>query len=305
MSSPRIESDAYQGEFDGTYVSERAPGSRFSIAVDERLHHEQSAFQKIAIYDTEFFGRVLTLDDLVMLTERDEFVYHEMLVHIPLVSLPDPKSVLIIGGGDAGCVREALKHSVDRVVQCEIDERVTRVCEQFFPWVGPAVSDPRVELVFDDGAEYLRQNEACFDLIVVDSTDPTGPALSLFTTEFYSSVARALKPGGVMVGQTESPHFDAVLVGRVYEHIRGAFSHVSAYGGAIPTYPSGYWTWSYASSDRNPGDHADEAAARRVGASCRYYQPGLQSAAFQLPRFVELAISGQDPFAKFTARVNR
>ena len=161
------------------YYEENAGTTRFGIRVTEKLHEERSAFQKLVVYETAFFGRVLTLDDVVMLTERDEFVYHEMLVHVPLCSMPEPRRVLIVGGGDCGALREALKHpNLERVVQCDIDERVTRVSEKFFPWVGKTLTDPRAELVFGDGIDYVKRHATSFDLVVVDSTDPVGPAES-------------------------------------------------------------------------------------------------------------------------------
>ncbi|MEM7262670.1 MAG: polyamine aminopropyltransferase [Planctomycetota bacterium] len=302
-SSPSVEtpleSPIFTGTFDGSYVTEEAYGARFSLRIRRLLHEERSSFQKIAVYESEEFGNVLTLDDLVMLTERDEFVYHEMLTHVPLLSLSDPKSVLIIGGGDCGCIREVLRHPVERIVQCEIDERVTRVCEEHFPWVREVVADSRVELVFDDGAEFLRRHRGEFDLVIIDSTDPTGPALGLFTPEFYRSAAASLRPGGALVAQTESPHYAPELVGRIYERIGTAFAHTHLYVGSIPTYPSGYWTWAYASNDRQPHDDFDEERAVQIGDECLYYQPELQRGAFALPAFVKRALAGDDPFARF------
>ena len=210
-----------RGHVSGNWYYEENPGaSRLGIRVGEKLHEERSAYQKLSVYDTAFFGRVLTLDDVVMLTERDEFVYHEMLVHVPLCSIPEPQRVLIIGGGDCGALREALKHpNVEKVVQCDIDERVTRVSERFFPWVHEACADPRAELVFADGIEYVARHAASFDLIAVDSTDPVGPAAGLFVGDFYRAVLRALRPGGVMTAQTESPHWNADLVASIYREI--------------------------------------------------------------------------------------
>jgi spermidine synthase len=286
------------GSFDGQWLTEEDQGAmRFGIRVDSVLYEERSPYQRIRVCDSRFFGRVLTLDDLVMLTERDEFVYHEMLVHVPLCSIPDPRSVAVIGGGDCGCIREALKHpTIERVVLCELDERVTRVCEEWFSWVRECARDRRVELVFDDGVRFIERRAAEFDLIVIDSTDPIGPAVGLFQGDFYRSVAKALKPGGVMTAQTESPHWDPRGIASIYHQMRQAFGHIATYLGFIPTYPSGCWSWAYASNDRRPDAHFDRARAERIGASCHYYNADLQRAAFALPNFARRAVNGENPF---------
>jgi spermidine synthase len=280
------------GVREGWFYEENQASSRLGIRVTEHLHGERSEYQKIDVYDSEFFGRFLTLDDLMMFTERDEFVYHEMLTHVPLCSLPAPERVLIVGGGDAGCAREILKHStVRQVVQCDIDERVTRVCERWFPWLEAVFEDPRFEARFADGVEYIREHEDSFDLILIDSTDPIGPAVGLFQSEFFEAARRALREGGVLVNQTESVHWAPELVAAVVGQMREVFPEVSTYWGAIPTYPSGSWCWSYASGTRRPHDHFDEERARQVAASCRYWSPELQRAAFVLPRFLQQALS--------------
>ncbi|MEE8142702.1 MAG: polyamine aminopropyltransferase [Planctomycetota bacterium] len=293
-----------RGFFDGQWFTEEVPeAGRLGIRVEKLLHEETSAFQKIAVYDTTFFGRLLTLDNIVMLTERDEFVYHEMLTHVPLCSIPDPSSVLIIGGGDCGCIREVLKHpSVTSVVLCEIDERVTRVCEKYYPWLQETLADSRVELVFADGVSYVASNEAAFDLVVVDSTDPVGAAAGLFLSDFYKKVARALKPGGVMTAQTESPFWDNQLLRSIYSQIRQVFTGAVPYLGGVPTYPSGNWSWAYASLDRGPHDYLDRTRSEAVSAQCRYYNAELQQAAFALPNFVQRLLEGQDLFADLDRR---
>lgn len=289
------------GHFDGSWLYEGTGRTRLGIKVKEMLHEESSDYQKLAVYDTGFFGKVLTLDDCVMLTERDEFVYHEMLTHLPLLSMENPRQVLIIGGGDAGCLREALKHpTLERVVQCDIDERVTRVSEQFFPWVTSAIEHPRAEVIFQDGIRYIDEHEGVFDLIIVDSTDPVGPAVGLFLEEFYRKVSRALKPGGVMVAQTESPHWDPAMMGTIYEQMGKAFQHVHAYMGWIPTYPSGCWTWSYASNTRRPDDYFNVDSAALIEKGTHYYNAEIQKAAFALPNFVKRVVQNDNPFARFT-----
>ncbi|MFQ5655103.1 MAG: polyamine aminopropyltransferase [Planctomycetota bacterium] len=287
------------GSFDGDWHTEEHRGAcRLGFRVAGVLHDEVSPLQRIRVYDTPFFGRVLTLDDLVMLTERDEFVYHEMLVHVPLLSLESPRSLLVVGGGDCGCIREALRHpTLERIVQCEIDERVTRVCEEWFPWVAETIADPRVELVFADAVELIAGSAEAFDVVVIDSTDPVGPAAALFRQAFYRQVARSLRRGGVMSAQTESPHWDAPLVGAIYRELRGAFRQVHAYLGNIPSYPSGGWSWAWASNDRAPDGFFDEGRAAAIAETCRYYNPALQRAAFALPNHARRAVDGEDPFA--------
>lgn len=287
-----------RGLFDGRwYYEEDARAVRLGFRVQERLWEERSAYQKITVYQTHFFGRVLTLDDVVMFTERDEFVYHEMLVHVPLCSLPQPRQVLIIGGGDCGCLREVLRHpSVERVVQCDIDPQVTDVSARYFDWVIAAQNDPRATVLFRDGVEYIRQNEGAFDLIVIDSTDPIGAAVGLFSADFYRAVARALKPGGVMTAQSESPHWHAGLVGDIYAQMRQAFSHVHPYLGFVPVYPSGAWSWAYAGNERQPFDHFNEAQAQSLEATCKYYNRGIHRAAFALPTFAQKAIAGENVY---------
>ena len=287
---------------DGWFVEEDQGSTRLSLRVDEHLHSERSPYQKIDVYRSGFHGVFLTLDDLMMVTERDEFVYHEMLTHVPLSTMQSPRSVLVIGGGDCGCVREVLRHpSVERVVQCEIDERVTRVSERFFDWVPAVVADPRVELVFDDGVAYVEDHADSFDLVIVDSTDPIGPAVGLFQEDFYAKVRRSLRPGGVMCAQTESPFANAKVIGAIESQIRAVFDVTELYWGSIPTYPAGTWSWTWASGDRRPGPPVDDVRASALESSTRYWNRRIQTACFALPSFLRRAIEGTDPFARFSA----
>lgn len=270
----------------------------------KKLHEEHSPYQKLCVYDTALFGKLLALDDVLMLSERDEFVYHEMLVHVPLCSLPEPKRVLIVGGGDCGCLREVLKHpGVEHVVQCELDERVVRVCQRFFPWVSPSIDDPRAELVFEDARAYLEASSDHFDLIIVDSTDPKGPAAQLFRREFYQIVATRLTDGGVLTAQTESPAWDPLMVGAIYGELRQAFSMTCSYLAMTPSYPSGCWSLAYASQQGRPAaGPIDAQRASQVAKACLYYNPQIHRAAFALPNFARRVVAGEDPFAGFNAR---
>jgi spermidine synthase len=290
---------AAKGLFDSPWYYEEDYGScRLGIKTAKLLHEEQTPFQKISIYDTQFFGKLLTLDGIVQLTERDEFVYHEMLVHVPLCSLPDPKSVLIIGGGDCGCLREVLKHpGIERVVQCDIDERVTRVCEEFYPWVTEAIADSRAQLEFTDGVKYVEQNVANFDLVIIDSTDPMDGSVGLFLRDFYAKVSKSLKPGGLMVAQTESPHWDAPMVGAIHGELRASFAHAAAYLISVPTYPSGLWSLGFASNIAEPNQSPDRQRAEAIAKRCRYYNVEMHQACFALPNFVAEALRGRNVFA--------
>lgn len=288
------------------YYEEDGGSSRLGMRILERLHRERSQYQELTVYQTAFFGRLLTLDGVIMFTERDEFVYHEMLTHLPLCCLPEPKRVLILGGGDCGCLREVLRHpGIERVVQCDIDERVTRVCARYFPWVEPAMADPRAELRFADGVAYVADQREAFDLVIVDSTDPKGAGVGLFLRDFYRQVARALRPGGAMVAQTESPHWDAPMVGAIYAELDAAFGCVAPYTGAVPTYPSGYWSWAWASADRPADAHFAAARAAAVSGDCLYYNASVHRAAFALPNFVRQARFGTNPFARFERAAGR
>ena len=259
--------------------------SAIGIRTERLVHESKSAFQTIKVFDTRGHGRLLTLDDMVMLTELDEFVYHELLTHIALLAHPAPRQVLVVGGGDGGCVREALKHPlVERVVQCEIDAEVTRVCQEFIPSVAGQLSDPRCELVFADAVAYVQEHPDTFDAILVDSTEPIGPAAALFGQAFFQDLRRALRPGGIVTAQAESPFYAPDVVRGLFDAVRPVYQEVHAYAGAIPTYPSGLWTFLFASDTRRPS-HID--AARLDDLTTRYLGDDLLRGVFALPQFVQ------------------
>lgn len=199
-------------------------GSAFSFQIKQKLHAEKTPFQTIEIYETTHFGNLMVIDGFVMLTTRDNFLYHEMMSHTALFAHPCPKQVLIIGGGDCGTLREVLKHpGVESVVQVDIDEQVTRLSERYFPELCESNKDPRASLYFDDGIKWVKEAEAAsIDLIIVDSTDPIGPAEGLFTKEFYTDCYKALKPDGLLIGQSESPLYHQKLIQDMKQAMRGA-----------------------------------------------------------------------------------
>ncbi len=262
-------------------------GAAISLKIRKRLHDEQSPYQRIEIFETEGFGRLMTLDGLVMVTDRDNFVYHEMMSHPALFSHPHPKRVLIIGGGDCGTLREVLRHgSVTLAEQVELDERVTRVSEQFFPALCEANRDPRARFQFADGIAWVANAApASYDVIIVDSTDPVGPAAGLFSEAFYANCHRALAPRGVLIGQSESPLFHADLIRSMQSRLRAAvFADVATQHFPQCTYPSGWWSATLACRDA-PLDFNRGAAAARVFAT-RYYNADIHLAARALPEFL-------------------
>ncbi|NDY43235.1 polyamine aminopropyltransferase [Dissulfurirhabdus thermomarina] len=276
------------------YTERHLPDAGLTLRVRETLYTGRSAFQSIEVLDTPAFGRMLLLDGLVMLTERDEFVYHEMIAHPALFTHPAPRDVLVVGGGDGGTVREVLKHGgVRRVVLCEIDEMVVEVARRFFPEVASGLSgDPRVEIAFEDGARYVEAHPGAFDVILVDSTDPVGPAEALFAEAFFRGCRGALREGGLLAAQCESPYYHLDVIRRVRSGLAAAgFPVVRFYTGGIPTYPSGTWCWVMASLGPDPVRDFDAARAAAAGLATRYYSPGLHAGAFALPRFLAEAVT--------------
>ena len=257
------------------------------LKVRKKLHEEQSKFQKIDIYETEFFGNLLTLDGLVMLTEKDEFVYHEMITHIPLCTIKNPERVLVIGGGDGGAVREILKHdSIKEVVMCEIDQRVTDLCRIYFPTTTCRLDDPRVKLHFEDGFKFMDGYEGYFDLIITDSSDPVGPGVALFQEDYYRLVKKALKPGGIMVSQSESPWYFEDTMTSMTGAMAKVFRNVQTYIALVTLYPSGLWTMTAASDSLSLLDF-DEKRSAEIAKTCKYYNPEIHKGALALPNFVK------------------
>lgn len=263
---------------------------RFSIKVDKQLYTGQSEFQRIDIFDSEEFGRVLALDGYVMLTEKDEFMYHEMIVHVPMCVHPNPRKILVIGGGDGGTVRELVKYSsVESVDLVEIDEDVVTACKEYLPQTAGMLEDPRVNTHFEDGLKFIRHHENEYDLIIVDSTDPFGPGEGLFTREFYGNCYKALTDDGIMVNQHESPFYanDAYAMQRAHKQIVNSFPIARVYQAHIPTYPSGHWLFGFASKKYHPYHDVDFEKWKKLRLKLKYYNTNLHSASFALPTYVE------------------
>lgn len=257
------------------------------LRVEKTLHSEVTPFQTLDVYETTQYGRLLVLDGCVMTTDKDEFVYHEMLAHVPMHTHPNPKNVLVIGGGDGGIIREVIKHpSVERAVLAEIDGAVVEASKKYFPKIAKGLSDSRVDVQIVDGIKYVEDHPETFDVILIDSTDPIGPAVGLFSKTFYDSVHRALKPDGLMAAQTESPFANKELIRRVNADIGKTFPIVELYLAHIPTYPTGFWSFTMGSKKHRPQD----VSATRVSDTL-YWSLGVHHAAFALPPFVEEIVS--------------
>lgn len=277
-----------ENNMDLRYTELGEDGMGITLKIKETLYHAKSEFQTIDIIDTEALGKMLILDGLVMTSEKDEHFYHEMIAHIPMLSHPEPKQVLVIGGGDGGTVREVLKHhTVERVVLCEIDGLVIDCCKKYLPSIAGKLDDPKVEMQVRDGVEYISTQKKQFDIILIDSTDPMGPGVGLFTEEFYTNVKEALKEGGIMAAQSESPFADQKEMKLMYPLLRKVFPIVETYVGPMPTYPGGYWSWAFCSKSVKPLDYIDNERAELIEKEAKIYNKDYHRAVFALPNFVK------------------
>ncbi len=259
-----------------------------SYNIKKTLFSEKSQFQKIDIVESHGLGRLLLNDGVVMFSEKDEFVYHEMVAHVPLFAHPNPERVLIIGGGDGGTAREALRHAgVKSVVMVEIDEMVVRACQEHIPSVCADMDDPRMTLLIEDGVRYMAEATETFDVIIIDSTDPIGPAKPLFDSAFYGNVRKRLNPDGILICQAESPFYDVHIQNPMLENQRPFFSKLHLYLYSNLTYPGGLWCFSFASNDICPLKNFDPERVNRSGLSMRYYNSGVHIASFMLPTFIQ------------------
>jgi spermidine synthase len=271
------------------YSEKHTPCAKFSIKVKKQLFSGQSEFQQIDVFDSEEFGRFLTLDGCIMLTEKDEFIYHEMIVHVPMAANPDIKNVLVIGAGDGGVVRELVRYqAVERIDHVEIDPLVIDVCKKYLPITACSFDDKRVHIFNEDGLKYIRRFENEYDLIIVDSTDPFGPGEGLFTKEFYGNCFTALTKNGVIVNQHESPYYDddARAMQRTHKRIIESFPVVKTYQAHVPTYPSGHWLFGFASKGLHPVRDLNAAKWNCLGIKTKYYNTRLHIGAFALPTYV-------------------
>lgn len=260
---------------------------KLSFRIKDILCTKQSKYQNITVIETEDYGRVLALDDMIMLTTKDEFFYHELISHVPLLTHGNPSKVLVIGGGDGGTIREILKHPIKEVHLVEIDKEVIEISKEFFPSVSCGYSDPRVKIFCEDGIEFVKKNKG-YDVIIIDSTDPIGPAVGLFSREFYKDVFAALNEDGIMVAQTETPVLFGDLITRIYNDMSSVFAYTNLYSTVIPTYPGAFWTFTMGSKTINP-------LTKDVNATpvlkTKYYTRELHKSYFVLPPFVKELIA--------------
>jgi spermidine synthase len=272
------------------FTEQHTENVRFSVKVDKQLLSKQSDFQRIDVFQSPEFGRFFSLDGYIMITEKDEFIYHDMIVHVPMAVNPLIKRVLVIGAGDGGSIRELCRYkTIEHIDMVEIDEEVVTVCKKYFPTTACAFDDPRVTLHFEDGLKYVRSKKNEYDLILVDSTDPIGPGEGLFTREFYGNCYNALSETGILVNQHESPYytFNAVAMQRAHRRIREKFPIAKVYQAHIPTYPSGYWLFGFASKKFDPILDLDAGKWNALGLKTRYYNTELHVGCFALPNYVK------------------
>ncbi len=264
--------------------------AKFSIRVEETLYSAKSEFQRMDFYRSKTFGTFFTLDGYMMVNEKDEFIYHDMIVHVPMAVNPDIKRVLVIGGGDGGAVRELTRYShIQKIHMVEIDEMVVRACQKYLPQTAGKLEDPRVTLFFEDGVAFMKDKENEYDLILVDSTDPIGPGEGLFTEDFYRDCLRALSDDGILINQHESPYFeaDAREMKRAHAKIHKLFPISRVYQFHMPTYPSGHWLFGFASKKLDPIADLQAEKWTAFGLDTDYYNTDLHLGCFMLPTYVK------------------
>jgi len=256
-----------------------------TMKVNKTLHTETTEFQHLEMAETAEWGNMLFLDGMVMTSQRDEFVYHEMVAHVPLFTHPNPENVLVVGGGDGGVIREVLKHpSVKKATLVEIDGKVIEYSKKYLPEIAGDLEDARVEVIVGDGFMHIAESENVYDVIMVDSTEPVGPAVNLFTKGFYSGISRALKEDGIFVAQSDNPWFKGDLIKQVMSDVKEIFPITRLYTANIPTYPSGLWAFTLGSKQHDPLEVAEE---RFHEINTKYYTKELHNASFVLPKFVK------------------
>lgn len=272
------------------YTENQTENVKFSMRVKETLFSQKSDFQQIDIIDTYDFGRVLVIDGWTMITEKDEYIYHEMISHVPMSVNPNIKNVLVIGAGDGGTVRELTRFStIEKIDMVELDEMVVTASKEFLPFTACKLDDPRVNLFFQDGIKFVEDKENLYDLIIVDSTDPIGPGEGLFTREFYRNCFKALTKDGILVNQGESPYYEmnSREMKRANQKLKEIFPICEVYQYHIPTYPSGHWFFGFASKSLHPVKDCNREYYESLNLETKYYNSDLHYGAFALPTYVK------------------
>lgn len=272
------------------YTENQTENVNFSMKVKKHLYSAQSEFQKIDILDTFEFGRVLVIDNWTMVTEKDEFIYHEMITHVAMATNLKIKNVLVIGAGDGGTVRELTRYnSIENIDMVEIDELVVRASQEYLPFTAGKLNDNRVNLFFEDGIKFVKGISDKYDLIIVDSTDPIGPGEGLFTEVFYKDCYNALTEKGILINQCESPYYpnNSKEMRRSYTKLKNIFNICEAYQYHMPTYPSGHWMFCFASKELHPLKDFEPSIWNGLSLETRYYNVNLHKGAFALPNYVK------------------
>lgn len=267
-------------------------GARTSIKIGATLFEGESLYQKLQVVETPHFGNMMILDGCIMLTEANEFAYHEMIAHVPLFVHPHPERVLIIGGGDGGTAREVLKHAcVKECVMVEIDALVVEKSKEFFPRVACELENPRLTLLIEDGIKYIENNLNAFDVILIDSTDPVGPAEGLFSKEFYQKAFQALKEDGLLTAQAESPYYFKKVQKELFKVLNEVFPYTTMYLSFIPFYPSGMWSFALASKKYEENTQPRITGIQKMEGTLHYLNEAVFKGCFALPTFVKQNLS--------------
>jgi spermidine synthase len=266
-------------------------GRTLKIKINSLLEKKDSKFQRIEVYDTKPFGRMLVLDGVIMCTEYDEHAYHEMIAHVPLCAHKNPENVLVIGGGDGGTIRETLRHrGVKRVDLCEIDGEVVEVSRKYLPQLACAFDDSRVSVFHEDGATFIEAHPDTYDVIMVDSSDPIGPAEVLFSEEFYVAMKKSLRADGIAVTQSESFYYHGDIVKRLTGYAKKHYAVSGYYFTVVPTYPSGIIGFTFCSKKYHPLADLNEARAKALEPELTYYNAAIHRGSFALPNFIKKRI---------------
>ena len=274
-----------------TWFSETLHGNfQLRLFVEKTLFQEKTEHQDLQVFENPQFGRVLTLDGIVQTTEGDEFIYHEMLAHVPILAHGAAKRVLIVGGGDGGMLKQALRHTAVEATLVEIDQSVIDLCRKYLPGISEdAFDSPRARVVITDGAKYVAETDERYDVIIVDSTDPVGPGAVLFSADFYKSCKRCLNPGGIVVTQNGVPFFQKDELTNSYRRLKPLFKDVSFFVAPVPTYTGGFMAFGWATDNealrRQPLSVIAERYAK-TDIKTRYYNPNIHVASFALPNYI-------------------
>lgn len=278
------------------YTEEHTNNVRFSIKVSKQIASQKSDFQQIDVFESHEFGRFLTLDGFMMMTEKDEFIYHEMITHVPMAVNPAIKNVLVIGAGDGGTIRELTRYaSIEKIDMVEIDQQVVDICKKHLPQTACALDDKRLTIYYEDGLKFVRRCDNVYDLIIVDSTDPFGPGEDLFTREFYGNCYSALTQNGILINQHESPYYtkDAQAMVNAHKQLKATFENAQVYQFHLPTYPSGHWLFGFASKTYHGVNDIQDKQWEQLNIPTKYYNLDLHKGAFALPTYVkELLTNG-------------